>query len=295
MSIAADSNPLEHGLTVRAVGPATELGRISLSELARIASSFQATLERLAFSIVGGRRRSGRRPQDIADAVRMDFVGFQRGSAVLNLQRPDGDAVDNLLNESFNALVTGLDAIRREDSTMPQYFTPTVVNGLVTLCGGISRQNITAIEFAGDNHTFFTADAELQRSLKKLQKATFTQEITIVGRLHMGDFDPLGLRCRIDTHRGSIQCDFDDELKEVVIDLFDELVMATGVAELQSDGVSVRVLHLDGLSPVQNANTKSLDELAQEQGVRPVDSIAELRGENVDDFDNFMMIVRSAR
>jgi len=178
---------------------------------------------------------------------------------------------------------------------MPQHFTPTVVNGLVTLCGGISRQNITAIEFIGGDHKFFTADAELQHSLKRLQKATFTQEITIVGRLHMGDFDPLGLRCRIDTHSGSIQCDFDDELKEVVIGLFDELVMATGVAELQSDGVSVRVLHLDSMSLVQTANAKSLDELAQEQDVHAVGSITELRGENVDDFDNFMMIVRSAR
>jgi len=77
----------------------------------------------------------------------------------------------------------------------------------------------------------------------------------------------------------------DDELKEVVIGLFDELVMATGVAELQSDGVSVRVLHLDACHWFRPQTAKSLDELAQEQDVHAVGSITELRGENVDEFD----------
>lgn len=65
-------------LTVRVVGPATYAGRISLSELARIASGLQATLERLGFSILIGRRRAGRLPREIAEAVDWTLWDFVR-------------------------------------------------------------------------------------------------------------------------------------------------------------------------------------------------------------------------
>jgi hypothetical protein len=284
------------GLTITAIGPATANGRISLSELARIASGFQATLERIAFSIVGGRRRPGRRPQEIANAVRFDFAGFRTGSAVLDLRRPTGGGADDLLSESFDALVNGVSGLNgRTDHTPPPHFTPAVINGLVTLCGGINSNNITRIEFASGTHVFFTADERMQRHLKQLRKVTHTQEISIVGRLHMGDFDPLSLRCRIDTYAGSISCDFDDELKGRVFELLDELVLATGTAEFQTDGTSIRVLHLSDLAMMSTANTNSLDELAREQDVTPISGIEDLRGEIIDDFDEFLRIVRSAR
>jgi hypothetical protein len=99
MTAKSSENALDT-LTVRAVGPATDAGRISLSELARIVSGLQATLERVGFSIVIGRRRVGRLPREIAEAVRLDFVGFQEGSAVLELQRPSQDTTDDLLSDS---------------------------------------------------------------------------------------------------------------------------------------------------------------------------------------------------
>lgn len=289
------SPAIDDGLTITAVGPATEHGRIPLSELARIASSFQATLERIAFSIMGGRTRPGRRPREIANAVRLDFAGFRSGSAVLDLRRPTNEALDDLLNESFGALVSGLSSLENDANATPPHFTPAVVNGLVTLCGGINGRNIEKIEFSNGTQVFFSADNQIQRRLKQLQKSTHQEEISIVGRLHMGDFDPLSLRCRVDTHSGNISCDFDDELKDEVFDLLDELVLATGTAELQADGTTVRALHLSGLSKIATASTKSLDELAEEQGVSPISSIADLRGAEIDDFDEFLRIVRSAR
>lgn len=284
-----DFPTVSDGLTITAVGPATEQGRISLSELSRIATGFQATLERIAFSIVGGPQRPARRPQEIANAVRMDFTGFRAGSAVLDLRRPVGGS-DDLLTESFGALVTGLNNLTED--VPPRHFTPAVINGLVTLCGGINPNNITRIEFGSGTQVFFTADRRMQQRLKQLQKFTHKREISIVGRLHMGDFDPLSLRCRIDTYSGSIICDFDDELKGQVFELLEELVLATGTAEFQADGTSTRVLHLSDLTNVSTATTSSLDELAREQDVRPINGIEDLRGEVIDDFDEFLRIVR---
>lgn len=282
-------------LTVRAVGPATHAGRISLSELARIASGLQATLERVGFSILTGRRRVGRLPREIAEAVRLDFVGFREGSAVLELQRPRQDTIDDLLSDSFTALAKGLDELTRDPTVLPQYFDLPIVNGLVTLCGGISNRNVNRIEFLSGNDLYFVLDSGIRTSLKRAQKMSSQQEITVVGRLHMGDFDPMSLRCRIDTHAGSISCDLDDELKDAVFDLLNELVMASGVAEFQPDALTVRVLHLAEISKIETARSRSLDSLAEEQGVRPLDSIRELRGEEIEDFDEFLRIIQSAR
>lgn len=193
--VTVNEAPIE-SLTITASGPATDQGRISLSELARIAAGFQATLERIAYSLVVGRRRQGRRPREIADAVRMDFVGFDRGSAVLNLQRSPNEALDDLLSDSFRALTSGLESLKRAPRSMPEHFDPVIVNGLVALCGGISRRNVHEISFSEGGRTYFTLDAEMRQSLRQVQKSGSQQELTIVGRLHMGDFDPLGLRCR---------------------------------------------------------------------------------------------------
>lgn len=282
-------------LSIRVSGPATQGGRISLSELARIASGFQTTLERIAYSILIGYKRHGRFPKEIADAVKIDFVGFREGSAVLDLKRPYVETLDDLLGDSFGALVSGLDALQRNPSELPPHFNPAVVNGLVTMCGGISRRNISEISFSTEGQTYFTLNAGMRAVLRAAQKGGAQQELTITGRLHMGDFDPLSLRCRIDTHSGSVSCDLDDDLRDSVLDLIDMLVIARGVAEMQADGSTVRVLHLSEIEELETATSSSLDELARQQGISPVDNIETLRGGPIDDFDVFMGIVRSAR
>lgn len=293
------SSPIQRGLTVRAVGPATTAGRISLAELARIASTLQATLERIALSVAGGRLRSGRRPQEIADAVRLDFTGFQPGSAVLELVRAQPGGADDLLSDSFTVLTRGINEIHQTGEQPGgehgRHFTRTVLNGLVNLCGGIGENNLTRIEFYTGSTVHFTLDGQTQRNLRKIRRATLEHDTIITGRLHMGDFDPMSLRCRIDTNLGSIWCDFDIELKDAVFEHMDQLVAARGTAELDGDGVNIRVLHLVEVSAVATAGTKSLDQLAREQGVGPLADAGQLQGQPVEDFDAFLHAIRVAR
>jgi hypothetical protein len=294
MKSSEDSDTISD-LTIRATGPAVSRGRISLSELSRIASGFQATIERIAVAIVGG-RHLGRHPKDIVDLVRLDFVAYRPGSAALELERSSELTLfDDILTDSFNALIRGIEEIQADPNRLPRYFTPPVVNGLVTLSGGVSKRNIHAIEFIQAGSVRLVLNDDTRRTLKYAQKRSLEEETSIVGRLHMGDFDPMGLRCRVDTHAGSVYCDFDDDLRDSVFSLLDELVMASGTAELQPDGTTVRVLHLVDLSGIETTTTKSLDQLAEEQGVQPIVSIDDLRGEPVDDFDEFLRAVRSAR
>jgi hypothetical protein len=192
-------------LLLRAIGPATEGGRLPLAELARLASGLQASLERIAWSLAGGSARTGRRPREIVDAVRLDFVGFQKGSAVLQIQRSGQTALgEDLLEESLDTLAAGIDSLRRRPSTRPQHFSSYVINGLRTLTGGIGASNVTRIELVDRGQIRFLIDHELQQALRRVTFEAVEESATVVGRLHMGDFSPASLRCRIDTHAGSV-------------------------------------------------------------------------------------------
>jgi hypothetical protein len=284
-------------LTIRAVGPATSNGRLALSELARIASALQTTLERVGFSILTGRpHRMGRLPGQVAESVQLDITGFHEGSAILEVERSAGtSSTDDLLSDAFHVLTMGIRELQVDNTRLPLHFTPPVINALVMLCGGIGKGNTHRIEFTSNSSHRFTLDRGSRASLKAAQRISSQKEITVVGWLHMGDFDPMSLRGRIDTHSGSVSCDLDDDLKDIVLDYLDELVIATGIAELQADGTAVRVLHLSELTKIEAARFQTLDDLATEQRIQPLTDPASLRGEPIDDFDEFLENIRSAR
>ncbi|GGN71420.1 hypothetical protein GCM10010112_38770 [Actinoplanes lobatus] len=282
-------------LVIKATGPVTEGGRLPLSELARLAGGLQASLERIALSISGNTTRPGRRPREIVDAVRLDFVGFHEGSAVLHVARTGQLALDDLLGSSLDALEAGVNSLQRDPLTLPPHFTPQVVNGIRDLTGGISASNVTRIEFRRSGTVRFTIDETLQQAVRSIQTESVQQAVTVVGRLHMGDFSPAGLRCRIDTYAGSVLCDFTRNLRDSVLDAMDQMVMAEGTGEFDPNGTSVHVLHLARLEVLDSARPRSLDSLAREQGIRPLTSADELSGPPIEDFDEFLTAIRSAR
>lgn len=295
MSSSGDTVSGEADLVLRAVGPATEGGRLALSELARLAGGLQASLERIALSISGGAARPGRRPREIVDAVRLDFVGFRAGSAALDIARTGQRSLDDLLNSALDVLEEGINGILRDPLTTPPHFTPQVLNGIRDLAGGISPTGVTRIEFWRAGGKRFTIDEELQAAVRSVQFEPVQQTVTVVGRLHMGDFSPAGLRCRIDTYAGSVLCDFPQDLRDAVLDAMDQMVMAEGTGEFEPNGTSVHVLHLTRLEALSSAKPSSLDGLARQQQVEPLSSLDELGGAPIEDFDEFLDAVRSAR
>ncbi len=120
---------------------------------------------------------------------------------------------------------------------------------------------------------------------------------TIVGRLHEGDFAPLALRCRVDTIDVTIPCSFTVEMRDTVLGAMDAMVIATGVAALQPDG-RIRSLDLEDLTTIDEAQRKTVDQLAEDRGIVPVQDIAEfatLTDIDSNDFDHFVRSAMSAR
>lgn len=284
-------------MSIRAVGPAAD-GRLALSEIARLCGEVQATLERLALSVTGGGSTPGRRPRDIVDAVRLELVAFRPGSAVLDMAPPDEAMLTHeLLDVSTELLFSGLGDIANGAQKVPKEFTPQVLDGLIRLSGGLSKQTVHYLEFSLPSGENVVVDQEFRDQARRLRRQRRHDMVTIVGRLHEGDFDPLALRCRVDTVDATVSCSFAQDMRGTVLDAMDSMVIASGVAEMQPDG-RVRALDLDDLTVIDEAQRRSIDQLAEEQGVQPVndiDEFATMTDLGDDEFGSFFDKAMSAR
>ena len=262
-------------LSIRAIGPGTDGGRLPLAEVARLAEGLQGTMERLALSISGREQALGRRPVDVVEAVRLDVVGFGKGSVVLRVRR-DGQLalLDGLLEAAYAALIDGVHSLRTNPGAVPAGFTTQIIEGLSSLVGGIGT-SITAIEFRRGESTDFVLNAGLRSSLREARRHTTSEEVSLAGRLHMADFAPAALRCRIDTYAGSVPCDFDEDLRSSVLENMDELVLVRGLAELRPDNRTITVLRLEDIKGIPGVQGKGLDEF--------VLMVAEVRAEYLSD------------
>lgn len=283
-------------LTITVDGDLASSGRLALSELARIAGELQAELERVARVLADSDTRTGRRPADIVEAMRLDLAGFRSGSAVLEVEphREERTLLPSLLDESLDAFFDGIDALVVDSTTLPRGFDRGVVNGLQELTGGLGRA-VSSIRIDRPGHRSVVIDDKVKQAVKSYQRRESTGELTISGRLHMGDFAPSALRCRIDTAQGPVTCDFDGDLRDQVLAAMDRVVTAHGVVERWADSGAIRVLHLWGVEPVKEAETLSVTELIEQQSIRPIEDPVDLAGPRVDDFDEFLGAIRSLR
>lgn len=179
--------------------------------------------------------------------------------------------------------------------SLPDAFTPQVINGLRSLTGGIGARGIARIRVTSTSAPDFEFNSDLRRALREVSLSLVESEATVVGRLQMGDFSPASLLCRIDTYAGSIQCGFGAEIRDRVLDCMDQLVMAHGVAEMQPDESTIRVLRIADISPISSPSARTLKDLAAEQHVAPLASVDELAGGEIDGLDDFLAAISSVR
>jgi len=289
--------PNDLDLTIRVSGPATTGLRLPLADVARITGEFQAALERLALVALGVGPRTGRRPREVVDAVRLELIGLVDGSAILTLDRSTEPSLDNLLEEALTELETGVNLIARGEPP-PATFSTGVLDGLGRLSAGISEGRVTAIDVHYNGRRLMHIDKEFRGLVRVARQRRFYDEATVVGRLHMADFAPSCLRARIDTLDSSILCTFDESLREPILAALDQMVVAQGSAEYLAGTEIIRALDLTRIDPLRESQRQTLAELAAEQGVSALSDPAHLSlGERLPDeeFTSFFSAITSAR
>lgn len=169
-----------------------------------------------------------------------------------------------------------------------------MVNGLRELTGSLGGA-VTAIRIEQAGRAPVVLDRRIKQAVRTYLRQGVAENLVITGRLTMGDFAPSALRCRIDMPTESITCDFDVDLRDQVLSAMDRIVTARGQAERWQDSHRLKVLHLESVDVMADAERRNLDDLVIEQGVAPVTDTSELVGERMDDFDEFLDLMRSLR
>ncbi len=277
-------------------GELAKEGRVAAALLARIAGEIQGELERIAL-VLAGRSSAGvgRRRQDVVDATRLDLVSLSRGSAVLEFA-PHGDELQlfSIVDESIRAFMEGSARLGKEPAELPPGFDRGVVTGLRNLSKAVGR-GVSSVTMELDGAPPVVIDGDFKDSLHELGFEPDQKRVTVTGRLHMGDFAPSALLCRIDGPDGHVTCDFDVELRDQVLAAMDQLVVGEGVAEFWPAGRGMRVLHLEQLDVLEEAGPTDLHELIRHQGVRPVGDTTELAAGTIEDFDEFLGAIHELR
>ncbi|MCS7007978.1 MAG: hypothetical protein RMM28_11055 [Thermoleophilia bacterium] len=288
-------------LEVRLRGPAAEGGRVRVDVLVEVAQAVQLSVTRLAYALRGEPTvRRGRTPREIADLTRLEVVGLHEGSTVLELElagheRPL-DELD-LGGEAVRVFEAGLRAIASGEAP-PQPWDSGVRQAvdrvLHVLDRGIDEIVVARPGAPPDEWAVFTRSTREERRVAVPPGAR--ERVEIEGRLLMADFAAAREEARI--HRpldSPVRCTFRPELEGAVLNLLKRYVRAVGWAELDEQG-QIKTLELESLEDAELTSGRTfwelptLDELAEEQGIEPVERLEDLadgtwpEDESVDDF-----------
>lgn len=137
---------------------------------------------------------------------------------------------------------------------MPRGYDRVVVQGLGTLTGGVGAA-VSSVTITRHGRSAVVLDETVKKAVRVNLDSVASEPHVVSGRLHMGDFAPSALRCRIDTPLGSVTCTFDEGLHEAVLAAMDRLVIARGIAERRTESGEVRVVHIDGIEFVEESRT----------------------------------------
>ena len=288
-------------LEVRLAGPAAKGGRLRLDVLVEVAQAVQMAVTRLAFGLRGEPTvRRGRTPGEIADLTRLELVGLHEGSTLLAFdlaehQRPL-DELD-LGVEALDAFEAGLTSLA--SGTMPSEPWDEGVFQAVEHITRVLERGIDEIVVGRPGAAPAQRAVLTKKTRERLRVAGargVRERVVIEGRLLMADFAATRDQARI--HRPldpPVRCTFPPELEETVLRLLRRYVRAVGEAELDESG-AIRLLRLESLDDAEPAAGRSFwdlptfDELAEEQGVEPVERIEDLvagfwpEDESVDEF-----------
>lgn len=286
-------------LEVRLTGPAAEGGRLRVDVLLDVAHAVQTAVTRLAYGLRGEATvRRGRAPREVADLTRLEIVGLREGSTVLVFElagheRPLDEF--DLGLEALGAFEAGLPNVAAGE-TPPAPWDAGVIDAVEHLAPVFDKgiDQIVVGDPAVDQRAVLTKPI---LEVRRLAASPTTRELTIVeGRLLMADFSATRDEARIHRpHDPPVRCRFGPDLESTVLRLLRRYVRATGSAEFDENG-RIRVLELESLEDAEPAPGRSfwelpsLDELAEERGVEPVERLEDLvsgfwpEDESVDEF-----------
>jgi hypothetical protein len=296
----------DYTLILRLKGAATRQGRVPLSDLVELCRHVQLAVERVGRVLRGqdDSQRPGPKPRDIRAECMLEVVALNKGSfeVVLDVPRPGQQKLEGMQlgEEAAGALVAGLRALGNGGTALPVGFDAGVLYSVRDI-GHVLRDGIESIEFeAGKRKATQRLRYSYDRSFKERMVRSICEPITnervVEGRLLMADFKLSARRCRIHPPSGRyVGCTFAADMMDTVQEFLRRNVRVTGEAQIDTETNQIKSLAISDIEPVAEGEEgfegitaedfwqeKSIDQLAEEQGVRPVERLDDVLGRHAD-------------
>ncbi|MGB9671071.1 MAG: hypothetical protein ACPLXR_07980 [Halothiobacillaceae bacterium] len=311
-------------LTLILEGESILPGRLSISQLLQLLSSLEKVLYRTGSVLLGKSDsiRKGPKPKQLKQLLELDLIEVTHGSPS-TLLRFDQRAEPVLIPEMDNlphileVALTGLREVQEPGDVLPPGFDRGVLLAWRDV-GRLFLKKVSSITFElnrGPSPLRVQYTPQGFQAIQQRIRGPQTQLTTIEGRLLMADFKEEGMRLRVHPPVGDpIVCLFDEEEKGEVLENLLRRVRVIG--EALSDPVTgkinrVRIHEIEPLEDLSEAieeistapaqaydfwTPRTLEELAQMQGVQPVHDIKTLYGtwpgECEDGFEIFVQELR---
>ena len=289
---------------MRLTGDNARLGALYASDVARLIDGIERAVARTAAQLVGrAPGAAGRPPKTVARAARLRLVDIKRGSLVMELAPPDVPADQEATEQEFldlddpkltdSAFSTIIGVLSGSETEFPE--AATALNQLAEDLGIGERYEALALaQPGGDVPREAVLDSTARRRLAAAaqQRTRRDDEGVLVGTLYEADFERNTARLRT-SHGPSVNVRFDDDHAQDIKRSLRENSQLQGRITYNEATSAIVSVDLTEIAPAEQLalmpgtdefwSKRSLDELAQEQGVGVVHSVEELQDDTISD------------
>jgi hypothetical protein len=306
------SNRQKYAIKVEVEGPGVHTKSIAIPELLKICGAIQTAVHRQCEAMEKPSTQTLRRGPITASAQEectLELFGISAGSTGLlfryakpqqPLPLPEaGDFGADVLAK----VAETVKEFERKKQRAPEV-DAGVLDSLRELGEVLERGTITRIKLSvprhnGRRHTIrATFNAAVYERISARAKAPTHEQRTIEGKLEMADFKDTGKLCRIHPPIGlPLQCSFEPDLEDQIYGALRRPVRLTGTLRLNPNTNRPEELKIEKIEILDELlvgakdffASRSLEQLAEAQGVHPISNPNELAGgwpsdENVDEF-----------
>ncbi|HYN14892.1 MAG TPA: hypothetical protein VES66_03775 [Terriglobales bacterium] len=308
----------EYLLKLKVQGPGVRPGAITVPDLLRICQATQDAVNRQAEAMRGGvSLRPGPKSSVVYEECTLELLDIRKGSTVLpfRLAKPQ-QHLPIPEAQAFGAeVVTQVVAtVKKIGSTYNGAdFEAGVLASLKTMGEVLERGNISRIEWIvplrrGGRKKLLRAvfDRRVRDCVIERMKTPLVRPEKVEGVLEMADFKEQEHKCRIHPPIGQpVVCTFSPEQEEEVYEALRKPVRVAGTAKINPNSGRIDELAIQSIVPVEQLlvgaedffSGHSIEELAQAQGVRPLENPKVLAGgwPQSDNLDDFLEEIYSSR
>ena len=279
-------------------GDNAQLGEGYASDLAHLLNGVDRAVSRTAAQIAGrAPGKAGRLPQTIVGATKLRLTAIKEGSLVLEFAPPDAPSGQETLDLddmqlADTAIRTVIDVLDGSETGFPE--ATAALSQLAEELDIGERYDTLALTQPGDVPHEAVLDTTVRRRLSRAaqRRTRSDQGRTLVGTLYEADFEKSTARLR--TPPGdSVTVRFGDSHAQSIKDALRERAQLQGSVTYNEETAAIISVELAEIGLAEQMRltpevedfwaSRSLDELAEAQGVQAVDRIEALQDDTISD------------